>query len=89
MLYGLVVKRGSKEKLVNYLEQHHIETRDLLPLVNQPVYKKMFGDDLEDRYPVAKWLNRQAFYIGCHQYFSEEDLQYICDVFESYFETYR
>lgn len=85
MLYGIVLKKGSKQQLVNYLEEHHIETRDILPLVNQPVYQKMFGKDLEEKFPVAKHLNRQAFYIGCHHYFTLEDLDYIVEVFKSYF----
>jgi dTDP-4-amino-4,6-dideoxygalactose transaminase len=83
------LKKGSKQQLVNYLEEHQIETRDLLPLVNQPVYKKMFGQDLEEKYPVAKWLNRQAFYIGCHHYFTLEDLDYIVNIFKNYFGVKR
>jgi len=40
-----VVKTGVKrEDLVNFLEENLIETRFLLPLLNQPVYKKIFGD---------------------------------------------
>lgn len=85
MLYGIVLKEGSKRQLVNYLEEHQIETRDLLPLVNQPVYQNLFGKDLEDRYPVAKNLNSQAFYIGCHHYFTPDDLDYIVEAFKSYF----
>ncbi len=86
MLYGLVLKKGSKERLVNYLEENLIETRDLLPLVNQPIYKKIFGQDLEEHFPVAKYLNNQAFYIGCHQYFTKDDLDYIVRTFYDYFQ---
>ena len=89
MLYGLILKKGSKERLVNYLEENLIETRDLLPLVNQPIYKKLFGEDLEEHFPVAKYLNNQAFYIGCHQYFTKDDLRYIVKVFHDYFEKHE
>ena len=85
MLYGIVLKKGSKSDFVDYLEEHKIETRGLLPLVNQPIYKKLFGPDLEDKYPVAKYLNNQAFYIGCHQYLSREDLDYVVKVVGDYF----
>src|SRR5205807_6840181 len=67
MLFPLVVRDGDKRPLINFLEMNGIETRDLLPLLNQPIYRKLFGD-LEPRYPVAQWLNRGGFYIGCHQY---------------------
>ena len=86
MLYGLVLKKGSKESLVNYLEENLIETRDLLPLVNQPIYKKLYGGNIEENFPVAKYLNNQAFYIGCHQYITKNDLDYIVRVFHRYFQ---
>lgn len=85
MLYPLVVRDGNKRPLINYLEMNGIETRDLLPLLNQPVYRKLFGD-LEPQYPVAQWLNRGGFYIGCHQYIDEAAIQYVTDKFCEYFE---
>ena len=51
MLYPLVVRDGNKRPLINFLESNGIETRDLLPLLNQPIYQKLFGD-LEPQYPV-------------------------------------
>lgn len=85
MIYGVVAKNEPKKKLVNFLEAKGIETRDLFPLVNQPIYKKFFGEDLEERFPVAKFLNRHAFYIGCHQYFTKKNLDYIVKTFYNYF----
>jgi len=86
MLYGLVVRNDSKRNLVNYLEDHLIETRDLLPLVNQPIYRRLYGD-LEERLPVAKWINNSGFYIGCHSYLSIEELDYVISVFYDYFKN--
>jgi CDP-6-deoxy-D-xylo-4-hexulose-3-dehydrase/perosamine synthetase len=37
-------------------------------------------------YPVARWVNRQGFYIGCHQGLEKADLDYIIEVFGEYFE---
>lgn len=87
MLYGLVLKNEDKAPLVNFLEDRGVETRDMLPLLNQPVYKKMFGD-IESKYPVAKSLNRSAFYIGCHQYMTEKDADYVIEQFREYFRTH-
>lgn len=84
MLFPLVLRDGSKRGIVNHLEQAGIETRDLLPLLNQPIYQKMFGD-LEPQYPVARWLNRCGFYIGCHQYITDADIDDVVDVTYSYF----
>lgn len=87
MLYGLVLKGEDKAPLLNFLEDRGVETRDLLPLLNQPVYKKMFGD-IESKYPVAKSLNRSGFYIGCHQYMTEKDADYVIAQFREYFRSH-
>ena len=76
MLYGIGVKNDTKLKLVRYLEDLNIETRDLLPLINQPIYKRLYGN-LENEYPVAKWVNESCFYIGCHSYIKDEEVDFI------------
>lgn len=85
MIYGIVVKNQPKKNLINFLEARGIETRDLFPLVSQPIYRKLFGNRLPKRFPVAKFLDRHAFYIGCHQYFSRKDLDKIAGAFYDYF----
>jgi dTDP-4-amino-4,6-dideoxygalactose transaminase len=85
MLFPIVVtdNRVHRDELVLFLEEHMIETRPMMPLVNQPYYKKIFGD-IEDQYPVAKWINSNGFYIGCHQEFGQKELDYIIEVFNSF-----
>lgn len=85
MLYPIVLRKEPKRKLVEDLETRGIETRDLLPLVNQPFYRRLYGD-LEARLPVAAWLNRSGFYIGCHQYLGRPQLQYVVDVIHDFFQ---
>jgi dTDP-4-amino-4,6-dideoxygalactose transaminase len=85
MLFPIVLREGSKRPLINYLEENGIETRDLLPLINQPIYRRLFGD-LESRYPIANWLNRFGFYIGCHQHLDQEATAYVIRKFYEYFE---
>ncbi|MBL52028.1 MAG: hypothetical protein CMG57_08740 [Candidatus Marinimicrobia bacterium] len=84
MLYGLMMKKKDKSEIVNYLENLNVETRDLLPLINQPIYKKLYGD-LEKKYPVAKKINKSGFYIGCHSYMSNSEVEFIVQAFDNYF----
>jgi len=87
MMFPIVLKKNSgisKQKFTLFLEENKIETRDMLPLTNQPVYKKIFGE-LEDKYPVTKWINNNGFYIGCHQKLDKENLDYIVSKFEDFF----
>lgn len=84
MLYGLVLRHENKRRLVHYLENLNIETRDMLPLTNQPIYQRLFGSDFEDKYPVAKWLNNSAFYIGCH-YMTDAEVEFVAAAFHDFF----
>lgn len=85
MLFPIVVNESvSRDNLTLYLEEKLIETRPMMPLINQPFYIEQFGN-LEPQYPVASWINRNGFYIGCHQGFDEEKLKYIADSFISFF----
>lgn len=84
MLYGIVLKNESKRRLVSYLENLNIETRDMLPLINQPIYKRLFGS-MEDAYPVARWINESGFYIGCHSYMTDDEVNFIVEAFHNFF----
>jgi perosamine synthetase len=87
MFYPIVTQPGvSRDRLVEFLEDRGIETRYLLPLINQPVYLKLFGD-LNKQYPVAARLNRDAFYIGCHAGLTEQDVEYVIDCMHEFFGT--
>jgi hypothetical protein len=55
----------------------------MLPLTNQPVYQQLGWR--EDDYPVAKWINSNGFYLGCHQDLSDTDLEYIVESIERFF----
>lgn len=84
MVYPVVLKNEEKKGLVNFLEDNGIETRDLLPVINQPIYTRTLGD-LEADYPAAAWINHNGFYVGCHPLLKERDLQKIVETIRRYF----
>jgi len=86
MFFPIVVRDASisRDALVEHLERHGIETRYLLPLINQPVYRELFGD-LDAENPVAARLNETAFYIGCQPELSNDDVDYVVAGFHAYF----
>jgi len=85
MLFGIILRDRSKKDLVHFLESRNIETRDLLPVINQPIYTRLYGN-LEKSNPVARWINESGFYIGCHSYMTNEEVDFIIDTFSLYFE---
>lgn len=81
MMYPIVIKEGApftRREMVEHLEINNIESRPMLPLLNQPIYTELFGD-IEAQYPAAKWINENGFYIGCHHGLEKEDIRYIVD----------
>lgn len=81
MMYPLVLKEGApftQREIIRHLEKNNIETRPMMPLLNQPLYKKLFGD-LEKDYPVAEWINHCGFYVGCHHGLERAQLDKIID----------
>ena len=75
MMYPILSKR--KDELVPFLEEHGIETRDMLPLINQPVYQDM-GWNM-DRFPIAEKVDELGFYIGCHPDITDDDVKYVIE----------
>ena len=87
MFYPLVIIDDSinRTDLIYFLENHKIETRYLLPLLNQPIYQKLFGN-IEDEYPTAKHLAHNGFYIGSHPGLTRTQMDYVIEKFHEFFE---
>ncbi len=91
MMYPLVVKKEApftREDLTHYLEKQNIETRPMLPLLNQPIYKELFGD-IEKDYPVAEWIDHNGFYVGCHHGLVKAQLDKIVDALQAFVVKYN
>jgi CDP-6-deoxy-D-xylo-4-hexulose-3-dehydrase len=85
LAYPLVIndtKIASRQKLRARLEKKGIESRPLFGCIptQQPAYKHL-KSKYSGRLPVAENLGSNGFYIGCHQYLTNDELDYIIDVF--------
>lgn len=85
LAYPLVIRNPklvSRLRLRRELEKNGIETRPLfgcIPL-QQPAYA-FLKERYEKRLPNAEYLGSHSFYIGCHQYLDQGDLDYVIAVF--------
>ena len=88
MMYPLVIKDPGIDKLrlCKYLEDNGIETRDMLPLTNQPVACKHYDITIGD-FPVSDNLVENGFYISCSNHLTNEDIAYVIAVFSVYQEN--
>ncbi len=86
LAYPLVIKdpkKISRRTIRHDLEENGIETRPLFGCIptQQPAFKHLY-DKYKDALPNADYLGKNAFYIGCHQYLTREDLDYIIKKFK-------
>jgi dTDP-4-amino-4,6-dideoxygalactose transaminase len=83
MMYPIVLSpvRMPKAAFTAYLNAAGIETRDMMPVTNQPIYKGMVDPDA---FPISKWTNECGIYIGCHQDLQPSDIEYVAQVFEEW-----
>ena len=73
MMYPLVLRDRTKGDVIQMLERHGVETRDMLPILPQPVYRGVL--DIEPgQFPVAEWIDASGFYVGCHQDLTMEQM---------------
>ncbi|MBU2249851.1 MAG: DegT/DnrJ/EryC1/StrS family aminotransferase [Gammaproteobacteria bacterium] len=84
LAYPMVIEGKFKRKqLLNELEHCGVENCPLfgcIPL-QQPAYE-MYKSDYENKLKNARHIGKKGFYIGCHQYLSDDDLEYVVKVFK-------
>jgi perosamine synthetase len=86
LAYPLVIKKPEKitrKNLTAKLEKSGVETRPLfgcIPL-QQPSFSYL-RDTYKGKLPFAEYLGKNAFYIGCHQYLEQEDLEFTVTAFQ-------
>jgi dTDP-4-amino-4,6-dideoxygalactose transaminase len=84
MMYPMLAFNDHKKPLTEFLEANGIETRDMMPLINQPCYKGMWNPD---DYKRAQVIDKCGFYVGIHQDLTTDDLDYIADKIGEHYDT--
>ena len=85
MMFPIVVKGDERSELTAFLEKNNIETRDMPTVINQPYYKNLFPKMKVDDFPVTKNVMNKGFYIGTHQYITEQERKYIINKFFEFY----
>lgn len=83
--YPLVIKKPekiSRKKLRTELEKNGVETRPLFGCIptQQPAYQHLAAT-YQGKLPNAEYVGKNGFYIGCHQYLKQDDLEYVPKIF--------
>jgi dTDP-4-amino-4,6-dideoxygalactose transaminase len=79
LAYPLVIKdsRVNRRQFMRSLEEKGVETRPLFGCIptQQPAFKYL-KSHYAGLLPNAEFIGLQAFYIGCHQFLSHDDLEF-------------
>ncbi len=85
LAYPILIKKPetiSRKKIRYELEIKGVETRPLFGSIptQQPAYNHL-KEAYDGKIPIADYVGKNAFYIGCHQYLNQKDLDYVISVF--------
>jgi CDP-6-deoxy-D-xylo-4-hexulose-3-dehydrase len=86
LAYPIVINKPEvvlRKILRQELEKKGIETRVLFGCIptQQPAYAHL-KDLYKDKLTQAEYVGRNGFYIGCHQYIGQEEIDYIISCFK-------
>lgn len=85
MMFPVVVNSDvDVQRVCLDLEAQGIETRPLMPLLTQPLYRRLFPGEYQKHKNALRFATR-GFYIGCHEFMTSEDIDYMAEVFKSIF----
>jgi len=84
LAYPLIIKdkKISRNVLKQNLEEEGIETRQIFSFIPNQLAYRYLKSEYEGKLPNAEHISNYGFYIGCHQYLGDEDLEYIYKKFK-------
>lgn len=68
---------GRKAELTDHLNRYGVETRDMLPILDQPAFSHLNPY----HFPVSANLIQNGFYVGIHQDLTSADITYLAEAF--------
>jgi dTDP-4-amino-4,6-dideoxygalactose transaminase len=83
MFYPIKLKGASRQKLMAHLKQFGIESREAMPLISQPVFKKLYK---AGSCPVAEDWTKNGLLLPLHPQMSDIDVHRVCRVVRRFFE---
>lgn len=72
-----------RDELIEHLEKNGVRTRHMMPLTNQPLVQKYIKR--KNQFPVATEINKIGLLLGCHQYLTRKDLDYMIDKIREFY----
>jgi perosamine synthetase len=83
LIHGTYVNpAGKRDKLLLHLRKNGIESREAMPLVNQPVFKDLYK---KGSCPNAENWTKNGLLLPLHPLMSAKDVSYVCEKVNKFF----
>lgn len=82
MFMPITLNSGSRDRLLRYLRANGIESREAMPLINQPCYKGMY---ISGTCPNAEFWTDHGLLLPLHPLMKNMDIEYVCENIRRYF----
>ncbi len=82
MFYPVLLKRPGRDRLLKYLGKQGIESREAMPLINQPVFKDLYK---KGSCPNAENWTANGLLLPLHPQMSQDDVFQVCQKVSRFF----
>lgn len=82
MFFPIRLINGKREKLMEHLRKAQIESREAMPLINQPVFKELYTPG---SCPNAEFWTTNGMLLPLHPLMTEKDVAYVCKTVKRFF----
>jgi dTDP-4-amino-4,6-dideoxygalactose transaminase len=82
MFFPVRLTAGHRDKLLNTLRINEIESREAMPLINQPVFKDLYK---KGSCPNAENWTKNGILLPLHPKMTEKDVEFVCKVVRRFF----
>lgn len=78
----LLIERGLRDKLLVFLRKHGVESREAMPIINQPCYQGMYK---KGSCPNAEEWTENGLLLPLHPQMDPSDVKYVSEVVKRFF----
>lgn len=82
MFYPLFLKKGNRDKLLNHLRINGIESREAMPIINQPCYKGLYQPG---SCPNAEVWTKNGILLPLHPLMDQKQVEYVTKTIGRFF----
>ncbi len=82
MFMPILVAPGGRDRLLRWLRYHGVESREAMPLINQPCYKKLYR---KGTCPNAEYWTENGLLLPLHPMMTTKDVKFVCDKIRGFF----